>query len=142
MSDQLPKIRQEDNIVFFDGVCNLCNSSVDFFIRRDKRKKIKYVSLQSEVGKKILESFGIIQGDIHTVYFLHQGEIFKKSAAVGLILKELGRGYRILGTIIEFLPWWITDTLYDFVAKNRYKWMGKRNTCRVPTESEKELFLG
>ena len=131
------------HLIFFDGVCELCNSSVNFILDRDKKNLFLLASLQSEEAKEILlkNNYPIdkIEGLSHIIY-LRKGKVEIKSKAVLLILWDLAGWYRIF-SIGFIIPTFLRDWIYDVIAKNRYRWFGKKETCRMPTPSEKEKFL-
>ena len=127
-----------DKIIFFDGVCNLCNRLVIFIIKRDRNRIFKFASLQSAKA----EEMGIIQKDktLNTIIFLSENKLYQKSSAVLHICKELPFPWPLLyGFII--VPRFIRDSVYNFVAANRYKWFGKKDQCMVPSENIEERFL-
>ena len=131
------------NLIFFDGVCELCNSSVDFLLKRDRKNLFLFASLQSEEAKEILLKNNYPIEDIEglsNIVYLRKGRVEIKSKAVLFILWDLAGWYRILscGFII---PTFFRDWAYDIIAKNRYRWFGKKETCRIPTPNEKEKFL-
>ena len=127
-------------IVFFDGVCNLCEGSVKFIIKRDKYKKFRFVSFQSETGKKLLKKHHYINEKFDTLVLLKQAKIFTKSTAVLLISKELNGLWKLLSIFI-FLPKFIRDPLYLFISNNRYKLFGKKDICWIPKPELKSRFL-
>lgn len=128
------------SIVLFDGVCNLCNSSVNFIIKHDKKAQFLFASLQSDVAKEILLQFKSKKINLDSIVLIEQEIFYKKSIAVLRILKHLGGRYALFycGVII---PKFIRDKLYDYIAKNRYKWYGKRESCMVPAAELKKKFL-
>lgn len=132
------KLNSKTSILYFDGHCNLCNSTIDFFIKRDKKRRFKYASLQSLCAKKNLDEKYI--KDLDTVVLYHNGKIIVKSQAILASLVLLGFPYSLLG-ILLIIPRQASDIIYSFIGKNRYKLFGKKQTCRLPTEEEKELFL-
>lgn len=127
-------------IVFFDGVCNLCNRSVQFIIKRDKQKKLRFASLQGKAGQEMLHRFHLPTNDFHSFVLLEEDRIYTRSTAVLRMLKIIGRGWQLYyGFII--VPRFIRDTVYNWVARNRYKWYGKRDECMVPTPELRKRFL-
>lgn len=126
------------NIIFFDGVCNLCNSTVDFIITRDTNQMIQYAPLQGVNARKYIGD-KLVQ-NLNTVTFYQDGKIYTKSEAIIRVLSLLGPKYALL-SIFLLLPTFIRDFFYDLVAKNRYRFWGKRDTCRLPSPAEKKLFL-
>jgi predicted DCC family thiol-disulfide oxidoreductase YuxK len=127
-------------IILFDGVCNLCNRSVQFIIDRDKDKVFSFAPLQSEKAEEILEEYSIDQ-DLDTLILIKDDEMFTKSSAYVEILKELGTGWKIFSLFLGFFPVFLTDIGYDVVARFRYKVFGKRQKCMVPSEDVKNRFL-
>jgi predicted DCC family thiol-disulfide oxidoreductase YuxK len=136
--ENLPK---EKYIILFDGVCNLCDESVQYIIKKDKKDVFRFVSLQSELGIKILNYIGINSKEMKSIVLYKPGTAYYlKSEAVFKILKIIGRKYYFL-SLFSFLPKSITNYAYDFVAKNRYKWYGKKDDCIIPTPALKIKFL-
>lgn len=127
-------------IIYFDGVCNLCNHIVDFFIRRDKHDRFLFCSLQSDQAHARLPSHCFGSTDLNSVVVEYQGQYWSKSRAVIKAMQTLGGGYRLFSLAL-LLPKKLTDVIYDIIAKNRYKWFGKRETCRIPSTYEKNKFL-
>lgn len=128
------------NIVYFDGVCNLCNSAINFLIDQDKRQRLKFASLQSDAGVEILQRFSLPNDDYDSFLFLKEGQLFQKSDAVLEIVKVLGGAWSLM-TVFKIIPKSIRDWMYTKVAQNRYQWFGKRNECRLPTPELKARFL-
>ena len=125
-------------IVFFDGYCTLCNNSVDQLMRMDKRRRLRYASLQGKTAKALLPAE--LMKDVDSVICLNEGKVFVKSDAAFEVLRVLGGSWAFF-RIFRILPKSIRDSIYDWVARNRYKWFGKRDTCRLPNEEEKALFM-
>jgi len=128
-----------DQIILFDGVCNLCNSSVQFIIKRDTAGYFKFASLQSESGQTLLKKCGL-NNNLNSFVLIENNKVYLKSSAALRVCSKLGTGWRIL-SIFRFLPPFIRDFLYDIVAKNRYKWFGKEESCMLPLPEWKERFL-
>ena len=129
-----------NNIVLFDGVCNLCNRSVDFIIRNQKSHKLQFASLQSDVGKSIVNKSGLDEIPDSVMLFV-DGELLVRSDAALAISTYLKRPY-VYGIIFKYVPKILRDSVYNLIAKNRYRWFGKKETCRVPSADERERFLG
>lgn len=127
-----------DKVVFFDGVCNLCNSWVQWLIKRDKKNVLYYSSLQSSYATQHITDPEILSTD--SIVFFVNSTFYTKSSAVFQICKQLAWPYRLV-LIFYIVPGFIRDYVYDTVAKNRYKWFGKRATCMVPAASLKSKFL-
>ncbi len=127
-------------ILLFDGVCNLCNSSVQFIIKRDQTQKFKFASLQSEIGQSLLKKFNLPQDDFNSFVLLGENCYFTKSKAVLKVLRELGGLWKLLYVFI-ILPRPIRDFCYTAIANSRYKIFGKRDSCMVPTPDILQRFL-
>lgn len=128
-------------IVLFDGVCNLCESSVQWIIQRDKKEAFVFASQQSEVGKDILRYLGIDTKKMDGIVLYEPGvAYFIKSDAAMEVLKEMPFPYSLL-RIFRFLPVSIRDVVYDYIAKNRYRWYGKKDACWLPTKELRARFL-
>jgi predicted DCC family thiol-disulfide oxidoreductase YuxK len=128
-------------VILFDGVCNLCNSSVDWIIRRDQRGHFRYGSLQSDSGQEILKTHHYDQGDLSTIVLEENGKLYFRSTAVLRILKSLGAAWPILYYLFIWIPPQVRDVVYRWIAANRYRWFGQRESCRLPTEQERALFV-
>ena len=128
-------------IILFDGVCNLCNSSVQFIIKRDKNNVFRFAALQSEIGEKLVRERGIDTSKVDSIILI-QPEVayYVKSDAALRIAKSLSGIWPVLGAFL-WLPSGLRDLIYDLVARNRYRIFGKRDACMVPTPELKEKFL-
>ena len=127
-------------IILFDGVCNFCNSSINFVIRHDKKNHFRFAPLQSETGKQLLQQFEAGELPLDSIVLIENNKLYKQSTAVLKIAKQLGGAYRLLyGFVI--LPRFLRDAVYKYVAKNRYKWFGKKDSCMIPTKEIKEKFI-
>jgi len=126
-------------IIFFDGVCNLCNASVQFVIAHDKKDQFSFSAIQGELAKEVLPNFKVDPGKLNTVLLLAEGKLYTKSSAALQIAKKLSGAWPLLyGFII--IPKFIRDWFYNIIAKNRYKWWGKEESCWVPTAGVKSKF--
>ena len=128
------------NIVFFDGVCNLCNGLVKFIIKRDLKNRILFSPLQSPLGQATLEKMKMDPEEINTVVYFSGDKLYLKSSAILQILKDMGGVWKLLFGLIV-VPRFIRDFIYDLVARNRYKVFGKKESCMVPTPEVKERFI-
>ncbi|TDB68889.1 thiol-disulfide oxidoreductase DCC family protein [Arundinibacter roseus] len=128
------------NVVYFDGVCNLCNSAVNFLIDRDKKKRLSFASLQSEAGVAILRKQGLPTDTYDSFLFLKGDQLYTKSDAVLEVVRILGSGWQLL-YIFKVIPRTLRDPLYTWVAARRYRWFGKRAECRLPTPELRARFL-
>lgn len=128
-------------IILFDGVCNLCNGAVQFIIKRDKRSVFKFASLQSEIGKQLSKERGIDTELLDSIILIEPGiAYYSKSTAALEIMKSFG-GIWSLTRLFTVLPEGFRDIVYDFIAKNRYKWFGKKDACMIPTPELQSRFL-
>ncbi len=131
---------QNHHIILFDGVCNFCNFWVNFIIDRDKDDIFRFAALQSEAGQKLLNKFNLKTDDFDTFILIKGETYFKKSTAALKIVQKLNYPVKVLYYFI-FIPKFLRDLLYSLIAINRYKFFGKRDICRIPSENEKEKFL-
>ncbi len=127
-------------VILFDGVCNLCNGTVDWLLRHDKQNRFKFASLQSAYGKQVIAKFGLNGDYLNTLVLLEDDKVYLRAPAVLRILKHLG-GFYSVAYIFNALPSPILNFFYNIVAKYRYRWFGKRDTCRVPDAKEKSKFI-
>lgn len=125
-------------IVFFDGVCHLCNGFVDAIISRDKTHRLLFAPLQGSTAAELLNKEDRI--DLDTVVYFEAGKNYYRSSAVLKILIQLGGAYKLL-SIAWIIPAPIRDFFYKKIAKNRYAWFGEREFCRLPTPAEKDFLL-
>ena len=135
---ELPK---DKKIILFDGVCNLCNGAVTFIIKHDKKDTFRFASLQSEIGKKLISERGMNPEQLDSIILIDPGvAYYQKSTAALEISRELSGGYSLLKNFL-FIPEGLRDGIYNFVARNRYKWYGKKESCMIPTPELKSKFL-
>jgi predicted DCC family thiol-disulfide oxidoreductase YuxK len=128
-------------IILFDGVCNLCEASVQFVIKYDKKDLFRFVALQSDLGKELIKLIGLDNKNIDSVVLYEPGiAYYYKSTAALEIAKNLG-GFFHLGTIFRLIPNGLRNLLYDYVARNRYQWYGKKESCLIPTTQIQSKFL-
>ena len=134
----LPKNKK---IILFDGVCNLCNGAVQFIIKHDKKDIFRFVALQSELGIEICKYIGVNPTKIDSIIFYNPGVAyyFKSSVAIE-IAEELGGIYSLI-SILKIFPEKLLNYFYDYIARNRYKWYGKKESCMIPTPELKAKFL-
>ncbi len=127
-------------IILFDGVCNLCNGAVTYIIKRDKKNVFKFAALQSEIGQELISKFNIDTEKVDSIILIDGEKHYEKSSAALHIAKNLSGAYPLLfGFMI--LPKFIRNSVYDYIAKNRYKWFGKKESCMIPTAELKARFL-
>lgn len=127
-------------IILFDGICNLCNKSVQFVLKRDRRQQFRFASLQSEAGQQLLRKFNLSSTDMNSFVLIDNDKIYTRSGGALRVLKILGGGWRLLYGLI-IVPPFIRDRVYDWISRNRYKWFGKREECWIPTPELKKRFL-
>ena len=132
----------DKNIVFFDGVCNMCNGLVSYLMKKDKNKVLHYSSLQSDFARQVLKQRNIVYGDddMITIYFLTQGKLFSFSTAILKILSLLNPFYAASSKVLLLINRGLRDKIYGYVSKNRYKFFGKQDTCRLPTRGICNVF--
>ncbi len=138
---ELQDLPKGKKIILFDGVCNLCDASVHYVIKHDKNDLFRFVTLQSDLGQRIVKHIGINTNHIDSV-ILYEPEVayYYKSSAALEIAKGLN-GIFTLATLFQILPTGVRDFIYDIIAKNRYKWYGKKQECLVPNEEVVSKFL-
>ena len=129
-----------DNVIVFDGVCNLCNRAVSFIIERDSARVFRFSSMQSEAGAGLLSAHGIDPGNVDTLLLIRGGTPYIRSDAAIEIAKALDRPWRWVA-IIRVIPKRIRDRVYSWVAANRYRWFGKRSECMTPTSGQRGRFV-
>jgi predicted DCC family thiol-disulfide oxidoreductase YuxK len=127
------------HLILFDGVCNFCNASINFVIDHDRAGRFRFASLQSDYGQSVLSQYNKNNTDFDSVLLVSEGNLYEKSAAALEIARYLD-GYAWLYGF-RFIPTFIRNFVYDIVARYRYRIFGKSNTCRLPTEAEKYLFM-
>ena len=128
------------SIILFDGICNLCNSSVQCVLNHDRKKKFKFASLQSDAARKLLLQLNIKNSKLDSIVLIDGGKIYNKSTAALKIAKELNPLWNIFYLLI-IIPKPIRDFVYDFIAKNRYKWFGKKNSCLFYLKEYEDRFF-
>ena len=126
-------------VIVFDGVCNFCNAAINFVIDHDHDHRFRFAALQSDAGQQLTARYAEQPISPNSIVLIDEDRVYYKSDAVLHILKHLDGWRWLYGG--QWIPAWIRNTLYDFVARHRYLILGKRAGCRVPTEQEKKLFL-
>jgi predicted DCC family thiol-disulfide oxidoreductase YuxK len=135
-----PPERRGEAVLLFDGVCNLCNAAVNFVIDRDPRGRLKFASLQSRTGQELLERFDLPTGDFDTMVLVEGDRCFTRSTAGLRVARRLRQPWPLLyGFVIVPRP--LRDAVYGLIARNRYRWFGRQESCRVPTPELKARFL-
>ncbi len=135
------KIPEGKELVLFDGICNLCNASVKYIIKHDKKNMFCFAALQSDTGKQIINQYKIdtTKTDSILLYNPTKGIYYKSTAALK-IASKLGFPINLMSIFLIF-PAFIRNCVYDFIAKNRYKWYGKKESCMIPNPELKSKFL-
>ncbi len=127
-------------IILFDGVCNLCNGFVQFVIRHDQKSYFKFAALQSEAGHAVLQQVQFTNYAFDTVVLVENGKYYTRSTAALRILRHLSGGWS-LAYVAIILPAFLRDLIYAGLARNRYRWFGKQESCLLPTPELKLRFL-
>ncbi len=127
-------------VVLFDGVCNLCNQSVLFIIQRDPSAKFKFATLQSEFAKQQLASRITEKEKMESVVLLRNGEVYRQSRAALEIARHLSGAWPLMYALI-MVPPFLRNVVYNWIARNRYKWFGKKDACMIPTPELRARFI-
>ncbi|RRB04589.1 thiol-disulfide oxidoreductase DCC family protein [Larkinella rosea] len=127
-------------IIVFDGVCNLCNGAVNFIIDHDPKNRFRFVALQSETGQELLNRYPSANGPVDSIVLIRNGQSFVKSDAALAIARCLSGVWPVL-TIFRIIPRFLRDAVYDLIARNRYRFFGKQDACRLPTPELRARFL-
>ena len=128
------------NVLLFDGVCNLCNGAVQFVLKRDKKAVVRFASLQSDKGQALLKQFNLPTQDFDSFVYVRAGKAYTKSTAALYVARDIGGIWQGLYPLI-YVPRFIRDAVYSLIARNRYKWFGKKESCMMPTPELKARFL-
>ncbi len=128
------------SVILFDGVCNLCNTSVNFVMDRDRHGHFKFASLQDVQEIDVLKPYASEAGQLSTIMLIDQGKVYKRSTAALRVARRLGGLWPLLYIFIVIPPF-IRNWVYDFIAANRYKWFGRQDACRVPEPHLQDRFL-
>lgn len=135
----MPAFDTTKPIIFFDGVCNLCNSSVQFVIKKDKEARFKFASLQSQAGQEILHQYHLSQNDFNSFILLEDGKLYTRSTAALRVFSQL-KGWK-WSRVFQWVPRFVRDGVYNIIARNRYKWFGKQESCMLPSPDLVSRFL-
>jgi predicted DCC family thiol-disulfide oxidoreductase YuxK len=135
------ELEKDKKLILFDGVCNLCNTSVQYVIKHDKKNSFMFTALQSDIGQQIIKDYNIdtSKTDSILLYTPENGVVSKSTAALK-IAQNLGFPQNVM-SIFFIIPPFIRNGVYDYIAKNRYKWYGKKESCMIPTPELKSKFL-
>lgn len=129
-----------DNLILFDGVCNLCTKSVQFIVRHDKRETFKFLSIQSDLGRELYRASGLDPDDAQSFALITASQTFTRSDAALQIAVQFGGLWRLFA-VFKLLPRGFRDWLYSFIASRRYAWFGRRDSCMIPSEDLRRRFL-
>ena len=127
-------------IVLFDGVCNFCEASVNFIIKHDRRARFRFTPLQSEVGGEIQRRYNLDPSALDTLVLVERGKLYTKSTAALRVARRLSGVYPVFYAMIVVPPF-VRDFLYDWFARRRYRWFGRKDECMAPTADIRERFL-
>lgn len=127
-------------VIFFDGLCNLCTGSVQFIIKHDTKHYFRFASLQCELGQQVLQQFNLPSDEFGSFILLEEGKVYTKSTAALRVTKKINGLWPILFSFI-IVPPFIRNWVYSFIAKNRYRWFGKKEECWIPNAELNNLFL-
>lgn len=130
----------EKKVVLFDGVCNLCSSSVQFILKRDKKQQFLFGSLQGNYGQQTLKQFNLPANNFNSFLLLEDGKLYTKSSGALRMLWHLG-GFWSFFYGLMIIPKFIRDAVYNWIARNRYKWFGRQEACWLPKPEWKARFL-
>jgi len=133
-------IKESKDIVFYDGVCGLCNALVVFLLKYERNNNMSYCSLQSEYAKSFLKDFNV-PINIETIYYFSEGKLHKRSDAIKKITRNLKSPFLIISYLLAITPKFLRECFYKVFAKNRYKWFGKKDDCKIPSPKNKKRFL-
>ena len=128
------------SIILFDGVCNLCNGAVNFVIKRDTGNVFKFTPLQEKQGVLLLKTHAVDTQKLDSIVLIENEKVYVKSSAALRIAKKMSNLWPLFFVLL-IIPSFIRDGVYDFIAKNRYKWFGKKEQCMIPTQGLREKFL-
>jgi predicted DCC family thiol-disulfide oxidoreductase YuxK len=131
---------EDHAIILFDGVCNLCSSSVQQVLKHDHAGYFHFASLQGEAGQALLKQYQLPQNELNSFVLVENGKAFTRSTAALKVARKLGGLYTLLTPFI-LVPYPIRDAVYNLIARNRYKWFGKKEACWLPKPEWKKRFL-
>lgn len=133
-------MEHHENILLFDGVCNLCNHTVQFIIKRDKGAKFKFAALQSDIGQALLKKYDLPLKDFESFVLIRKGNYYQRSSAALQVAKLLGWPWKLF-YIFLLIPKFIRDFFYNLVSNSRYNVFGRQDSCMIPSPELKERFL-
>ncbi len=127
-------------VILFDGVCNFCNNTINFVIKRDRKNLLRFAAMQSFAAGQLLQQYGLPEGEMKSFVFIENGKVFTQSTAALRVCKYMTWLWPLF-YILTIIPKFIRDAVYDRIAKNRYKWFGVREHCMLPTVETRAKFL-
>jgi predicted DCC family thiol-disulfide oxidoreductase YuxK len=130
----------EHPVILFDGVCNFCNGAINFVLKQDKKGIFRFAPLQSEAGQKLLQQYNLSTENFESFILIDEGIVYKKSSASLRVMNKLPWYWKEV-QLLKIVPSIFRDAIYDFIAKNRYKWFGKKDQCMVPSPELRSRFL-
>ena len=130
----------DNPVILFDGICNFCNGAINFVLKQDKKGIFRFAPLQSEAGQKLLQEYNLSTKEFDSFVLIDNGKVFKKSAASLRVMNRLP-WYWKEAQILWIIPGFIRNAIYDFIARNRYRWFGKKDQCILPTPEMRNRFL-
>ncbi len=133
-------VNSKEPILLFDGVCNLCNAAVQWVLKRDRSNVFRFAALQSETGRTLLQRAGLSADNFDTVVLVEDDRVFTRSDAALEVARRLGGWWPALA-VFKLVPRFIRDGVYNWVARHRYRWFGRREACMLPRPEWKERFL-
>lgn len=134
-------MEESKKIVLFDGVCNLCNGAIQFIIKRDNSDIFRYAALQSDIGKQLVSERNIDISKVDSIILIDPGVVYYIKSTAALEIGKRLKGCRTISSVLLWFPSTLRDIVYDFIARNRYQWYGKKEECMVPSPELKAKFL-
>jgi predicted DCC family thiol-disulfide oxidoreductase YuxK len=139
---EISDLPKDKKIILFDGVCNLCNSAVQYVIKRDQKDLFRFAPLQSALGQSIIKHIGIASQNIDSIILYEPGKAYYYKSSAAIEIARNLKGIITYSGIFKIIPSRLRDMIYDYVASNRYKWYGQKESCMIPTAELKAKFLG
>lgn len=137
----MPTKKEVERIVLYDGVCNLCDASVNFIIEHDPDAKFQFAPMQETAGQALLKKHGLEDLDMSSFVLIKNGKVYLRSTAWMHIVRDLRGPWKTLA-VFGVVPSFIRDGIYNFIGANRYKWFGKKDMCLMPTADIRKRFIG
>lgn len=131
---------EEAPLILFDGVCNFCNYWVQLALRKDKKHRLTFATLQGSTAQRIISQYGLSPHLMSSVIFIEDGRAYTQSTAVFRICRYLSGGWRLL-SVFRFTPRFLRDPIYNWIARNRYRWFGRKEVCMIPGPEQRGRFL-